>query len=327
MTSEVTAHARAFVEEHLPRARGLGIALADQIDEPEAFVTTLQEGLENLADDAYAAEQQRVAQGSGAVIGVRWPLWRAVARQLRTPLAESSPASAVWLAQRLVTSPIREIRLFALVPLERSLATDPERTWQLLRRLGHAANDWISVDAMADLIAQGILREPFRWAELEQLVYSPHRWERRLVGSTLARLPFQVPAPRRGQIDPRHHGLAVIESLIGDADPAVQKALGWALREWTRVDQQGVSALLLAEADRAALTDDGHRSWVIRDALSAQPPEVAREVRARISAIRRRTGSPATSVASKVAASYGDSLARADQAVDSQGERMAGATR
>ncbi len=53
--------------------------------------------------------------------------------------------------------------------------------------------DWVSVDVLAGLYAQGILAEHFRWAELEQLVYSADRWERRLVGSTVANVPHGLP--------------------------------------------------------------------------------------------------------------------------------------
>ncbi|MEX2547477.1 MAG: hypothetical protein WD830_06755, partial [Chloroflexota bacterium] len=65
MTSEVTKRAQAFVAEHLPEARGLGVTLAELIDEPEEFVSAMREGLASLADPAYAAEQERVAPGSG----------------------------------------------------------------------------------------------------------------------------------------------------------------------------------------------------------------------------------------------------------------------
>ncbi len=41
-----------------------------------------------------------------------------------------------------------------------------------MRRLGRRAEDWIAVDSLADLWARGILSESFRWAELEQLLYS-----------------------------------------------------------------------------------------------------------------------------------------------------------
>jgi 3-methyladenine DNA glycosylase AlkD len=323
LTSDVSARAQAWVDERLPEARGLGEQLAELIDDPEAFVSALQEGFERLADPAYAAEQERVAPGSGAVIGVRWPLVRAVGRQLRAPLLEGSSASAISLAQRLVRAEIRELRLFATVALDASLADDPERTWQVLRRLARAANDWISVDAMADLVARGIIAEPRRWAELEQLIYSSSRWERRLVGSTLARMPFQVPASQRRTLD-GVRGLMLIEALIGDADEQVQKALGWALREWTRVHAPGVAALLEAEATTAVREDDGHRAWVIRDALSSQPGDVARSLRHRIAGVRRRTTAPATSRAAAVAGEFVSALEGAERVVRQQGERMAG---
>ena len=62
--------------------------------------------------------------------------------------------------------------------LLRALPDEPERTWQLMRRLGARAGDWIEVDALAQAWAVGVLAEPFRWAELEQLVYSVSVMER-----------------------------------------------------------------------------------------------------------------------------------------------------
>ena len=222
--------AAALVAERLPQARGLGLALAELIDDPESFTRTLTEGLEQLADEAYAIEQERVAPGSGAVIGTRWPLVHAVERALRRPLGESSSSSALWLAQRLAASEYREVRLFSLPCLERSLPDDPERSWQLMRRLGRGARDWISVDTLASVYAQGILLEPFRWAELEQLVYSKQNMERRLVGATLARMPYEIQggAGRSEALD-AGRALELISMLMGDADDQVQKALSWAL--------------------------------------------------------------------------------------------------
>jgi 3-methyladenine DNA glycosylase AlkD len=330
LTSDATARARAFVAEKLPQARGLGQALAELIDDPEVFVAVLREGFEQLADDEYAAEQQRVAPGSGLVFGVRWPLIDAVASQLRSPLSESSASSALWLAQRLAAGEEREVRLFSHVPLRRALTADPERSWQLMRRLARVAHDWISVDTLADLVALGVLQERFRWAELEQLVYSSNPWERRLVGSSIARVPFQL--PRRE----RHHlagtpALMIIKSLIGDAEEYVQKSLSWALREWTAVDPAGVARLLRDEANAAAAADDGNRAWVIRDALTSQPAPLAAELRAVMTGVRRRHGASSTSAAAEVAAGFsraGEPLTElADRAVATQGERQGAARR
>ena len=324
MTSDTSQRARAFVAEQTPAARGLGQALAELIDDPEAFVAVLREGFASLADPAYAAEQERVAPGTGAVFGVRWPLINAVAGQLRAPLAESSSSSALWLAQRLAGGAEHEVRLFSHVPLKRALADDPERAWQLMRRLAHAASDWIAVDSLAHLYAQGLLAERFRWAELEQLVYSQQRWERRLVGSTVATIPFRLPRHRRAEVLAAAPGLTLIKSLIGDDEPDVQKALSWALRSWHEVDRTGVADTLRSEAARARRDDDGHRAWVVRDALTlpALDPALVRELRVTLDGIRRRPGAPPTSDAHAAAAAFGGLDGLADTAVAQQGERQ-----
>ncbi|CAN5731392.1 hypothetical protein BH23CHL7_BH23CHL7_02650 [soil metagenome] len=318
-----TQRAQAFVAERLPEARGLGQALAELIDDPEAFVAILHEGFGRLADETYAAEQERVAPGSGAVIGVRWPLAHAVADHLRRSLAEGSSSSALWLAQRLFEERAHELRLFSHVPLRRALTDDPERSWQLMRRLAGAAGDWIAVDSLADLYARGILAEHRRWAELEQLVYSPSRWERRLVGSTLATIPHRLPRQRRSELA-AGPGLAIIGSLIGDAEPDVQKALSWALRSWYEVDAAGTTAFLRRLADAARATDDGHRAWVVRDALTlpAIPQPLRLELRGQLDGIRRRPGAPSTSEAGATAAAFGGFEALSRQTLAAQGERM-----
>ena len=323
MTSEITRRAQAFVAERLPEARGLGLALAELIDEPEEFVSVIREGLRGLADPAYAAEQERVAPGSGQVFGVRNPLMAALAGQLRQPLKQSSSSSALWLAERLATEDEREVVLFSHVALHRALPDDPERTWQLMRRLARHAKDWVSVDELAELFAKGILLERFRWAELEQLIYSADKWERRLVGSTVARLPFELPRHHRASISGTP-GLMLIKSLIGDAEPDVQKSLSWALRSWNEVDPLGVAHLLREEAQTARTADDGHRAWVVRDALTWPGTDkgLASQIRGTLDGVRRRPGAPSTSSASAVAGAFAGFEQMSEQAVALQGERQ-----
>jgi 3-methyladenine DNA glycosylase AlkD len=322
-SSNATARAQAFIAERLPEARGLGQVLADLIDDPDAFTQVLREGFERLADDAYAAEQERVAPGSGRSIGVRWPLVHAVAGQLRRPLDEGSAASALWLAVRLAEADEHEIRLFSHVGLRRALIEDPERSWQLMRQLASRASDWIAVDALADLYAQGLIAEYRRWAEIEQLVYSSSRWERRLVGSTVATLPHRLPRPRRHELA-RTPGLSLVRTLIGDAEPDVQKALAWALRSWYEVDPTGTIELLRAEARRAKADDDGHRAWVVRDALTlpAMPQPLRLEIRQLLEGVRRRPGAPSTSEAARTAVAFGDLGELARGTLAAQGARM-----
>jgi len=151
----------------------------------------------------------------------------------------------------------------------------------------------------------GIAREPYRWAELEQLVYSPSRWERRLVGSTVATMPH---VDRRRGRDPQvaAHGLELIGELIGDAQPDVQKALAWALRSLAAIDLEATTTFLDEQATQAVRNSDGHRAWVVRDALPKIAPADADRLRARLDGIRRRPGARSTSRAAEAAARFDD---------------------
>ena len=67
-------------------------------------------------------------------------------------------------------------------------------------------------------------------------------------------------------------GLDLVGQLIGDAEPDVQKALSWALRELAKVDPGAGRRLLPRPGrDAAAATADGHRAWVLRDTLAKLP--------------------------------------------------------
>ncbi len=302
--SEVTARAVAFVAERRDPAEALGTSLAELTNDPDAFAAALRRGLADLADPDYLAGQQRVAPGIGAVHGVRWPLLAAIQRGFRNATRDDRPTTLLFLADRLFHEVELEARWFAFGLLERTLATETERTWQLLRRAAREAGDWITVDSLAHPYAKGIAAEPYRWAELEQLVYSPSRWERRLVGSTIATMTH-VDRRRGRDPDVAVHALPLLGQLIGDAEPDVQKALSWAYRSLTVVDAGATEAALRDETDRAASTADGHRAWVIRDTLSKLDPATADELRDRLAGIRRHAGAPSTSAAADTIARFG----------------------
>jgi hypothetical protein len=100
------------------------------------------------------------------------------------------------------------------------------------------------------------------------------------------------------------HGLAIIRQLMGDAAPEVQKALAWALRSLAIVDRAGVATFLHEETAQARANGDGHRAWVIRDALGKLDPRDADPIRASLIGIRRRAGAPSTSSAAATAADF-----------------------
>ena len=302
--SPVTERATALVAERRPIAEALGRDLAEHVNDPAAFAAALRDGLRDLSDPEYLEGQRRIAPGIGALFGVRWPLIEAVKRGFRESTRRERTGGWLFIADRLLREEELEPRWFAFGLLERLIADDPERTWQLLRRAAREAGDWITVDSLAHPVGKGILAESYRWAELEQLVYSPSRWERRLIGSTIATTPF-IDHRLGRQPDIARHGLDLIGQLLGDDEPDVQKALAWALRSLTLVDRGAVAAFCERESIRAAEDSDGHRAWVIRDALAKLDPAAAGPIRARLDGIRRRAGAPSTSAAAAAAARFG----------------------
>ena len=119
--------------------------------------------------------------------------------------------------------------------------------------------------------------------------------------------PVRRPSPRsragRRAARPR----PILADLIGDAEPDVQKALSWALRIAGPRRPRGrrrSSSTPRPPSPRAM--DDGHRAWVIRDALPKLDPRTrASRLRAQLDGIRRASRRPSTSRAAETAARFG----------------------
>ncbi len=301
--SPATQRARVLVAERTPVALELGREAGGLVQEPAVLAATVHAGLERLADPDDHEGMHWVAPGLGPTLGVRQPLLAAMSRGLRDATREDRATTLLDVADALLHDEILEMHWLAYDLLERAIVSEPERTWQRVRVEASHAGDWVTVDSLAHVAGRGILSEPYRWAELEQLIYSPSRWERRLVGSTIATIPH---VDRHAGRDPdvAAHALPILADLIGDADPDVQKSLSWALRSMSAVDHVATVAFLRREAAIATHEDDGHRAWVVRDALEKLPPDEAAAIRASVAGIRKRPGAPSTSRASATAAAF-----------------------
>ena len=310
LTSPVTAAARLFVADRVAAAASLGERLIPLLGRPDDFVAELEAGFRELADPAYLDGSRRIAPGLGEIIGIRLPLMEAARKAFKRGTRHGPSSPLLDAVDRLIGNRYADIRWFGMWNFDRLLPTDPERTWQLMRRAAREAAEWITIDTLAHPYGAGILREPRRWAELEQLVFSPSRWERRLVGSTLATMPH-VNVP--GGKDPHsmvRDGLALISQLIGDSEPDVQKALSWALRTYAQLNPPEVTVFLEAEAQAARRDQDGNRAWVIRDSLSKLPAGAAADLRSTLEGVRRTSGGPSTSRAAITAADFASSTWR-----------------
>ena len=301
--STTTVRAQAFVAAHLDAAVALGRAAGDEAQDPARVAAVLQAGLASLADPEYLEGQRRVAPGIGGIAGVRNPLLAAVGRGLRASTRRDRPTALLDIADHLTREHTLELHWIAFGLLDRTITAEPERTWQLVRREARTASDWITVDNLAHVAGRGILAEQYRWAELEQLVYSPSRWERRLAGSSVATIPFVDRVAGRTR-DVARRGIGILGDLMGDAEPDVQKSLSWALRSLLAVDQGPVIAFLERETDAAIADGDGNRAWVVRDTFAKLPTATADRLRTALADIRRRPGARSTSRGSAAAADF-----------------------
>jgi hypothetical protein len=288
MTRELSAtsvESNRFVAERIDAARALGERLAGLAADPDAFVAAVERGFAEIADPSSLDGLRRVTPGIGEALGVRLPLMDAANKAFRRGTRTAPPAQLLHLVELLLERPASEVRWFGMWNLERLLPADPDGTWTLMRRAASSAGEWITVDTLAHPYGAGILRDPARWAELDRLVESKSRWERRLVGSTLATMPH---VKLTGAKDPRQvpQGLGRIERLMGDPEPDVQKALSWALRTYADIDSAAVVAFIDREVMTACRENDGNRAWVIRDTLP-KLPEHSEGLRQILAGIRR----------------------------------------
>ena len=284
--SPVTLAANAFVDSHRAEAEALGDRLAALTGDPVRFERELEDGLHALADPLVPDGIRAVTPGLGPVIGVRLPLLSSAHRRFVRGTRQVPEARIRDCIEPLLGHQMAEVQWFGMWSFERLLAAEPTRTWSLIRRAARAAHEWITVDTLAHPCGAGILRDPARWSELERLAGSESRWERRLVGSTVATMPFvKLPGARGPEVVRR--GLAMAGRLMGDPEPDVQKALSWALRNLAALDGPAVVALVDAGAEIARSAGDGNRAWVIRDCLSKLPASDAARLRAELQGVRR----------------------------------------
>lgn len=299
--SSVTEASKAFVASHLDRATELGRELANLVATPDAFVTAIENGFGDLGDPANLQLTLRIAPGLGTALGVRLPLMEATHKAFKRETGRVSAPLLHALVERLVANDVSEIRWFGMWDMERLLSRNPRKTWELMRVAAHEATEWITVDTLAHPYATGILREPRRWSDLQAFVHSPSRWERRLVGSTIATLPHVRHAGAKDK-GVASRGLMLIGMLIGDAEPDVQKALSWALRSLAPIDTDAVVAFVERETATAIKTNDGNRAWVLRDTLPKLPKETATTIRPQLDGLRRRAAASAKNTSTKAGA-------------------------
>jgi 3-methyladenine DNA glycosylase AlkD len=179
------------------------------------------------ADPALAPGQQAYMKSAMPFLGVRVPRARAIARQCAKGTTDAAAllgaAGDLWDAASHREERYAAMALLALRPLRGDIRLVPAiehmvrtgRWWDFTDELAHRLADLHDADAVG---TAALVRG---WASDEDF------WVRRI--AILSQLG------RRDRVDPRL--LAdTIEPNVADSEFFIRKAIGWALREYARVD-------------------------------------------------------------------------------------------
>ena len=232
----------------------------------------------SFADPVYPGGLPRiVVPGLGPTHGVRWPLLAAVLARLPGRDAVVSDRHRSWSSQTACSTSrcSRRAGSRSGCSSARSRAS-PSGPGSSCAARPREAHDWTTVDTLAHAFGRGILTEPFRWAELEQLVFSPSRWERRLVASTIATIPL-VERPRAASRTIVARGLEILGISSAMPNPMFRKR--WPGRPRSMANRSRRATLARLRAERRApipttATAPGSSATLCRRSPDGRDPEL-----------------------------------------------------
>lgn len=201
--------------------------------------------LEGQIDSAYAAKISELVPTKMQILGVRVPNIRADVRRFVAEHSEMDAGVACDLFDACCERPCREELLFAQGILERFRRRLDSSVWSRMDRWIDAIDNWEVCDQLSkNVAAELIVREPKLSRDLRKWVRSKNPWRRRFALAASTSL-------NQGGRENVQLALDLCNPLMREADPIVQKAVGWALREARKRDAKLVKQFLTKHADQA----------------------------------------------------------------------------
>lgn len=137
-----------------------------------------------------------------------------------------------------------EVKTVALLAIRSRVRELTERDWVWLSRFVRQVENWEHSDGLASILADLHERYPkITYPTLRAWNCSKHPWERR---ASLTSLLYYSAARKRPP--PARRILTLVEPLVSDPHPYVQKAVGWTLRECGNVYPRETLAFLRCHA-------------------------------------------------------------------------------
>jgi 3-methyladenine DNA glycosylase AlkD len=203
--------------------------------DPDEAAAEVADALRAIGTPERAAQEQRYLKSELEFFGVTVPETRRVVKAAVRARPELDQAAIVAWAVALWRLPVHERRMAAvellMLAAPRLSADDLATVEGLVRESG----TWALVDGLAvDVAGEIALRDPRAWAVIDRWSADPDFWLRR---SALLSLLRGIRAGRPELA--RFNGYA--ETMLGEREFFVRKAIGWVLREISKRDPDWVA--------------------------------------------------------------------------------------
>jgi 3-methyladenine DNA glycosylase AlkD len=212
---------------------------------PRRLADAIERRLAGLGTAERAVHEKRYLKSDLQFLGAT--VWQ-IRGEVRAALAELDldRDQLLQLVEALWSVPIHERRMATVVTLERHRALLGAGDLPLVERLLRESRTWALVDGMAvDVVGSILTAEPARAsATLDRWAADGDIWIRRS-----ALLAWLRPLRGGAELDTF---LGYADSMIGEKEFFIRKAIGWVLREVGRRRPEEVAAWLAPRTDRAS---------------------------------------------------------------------------
>ncbi len=194
----------------------------------EEFVLAIRKRLLEIADPVQKEKAERLTSGS-ICIGIKVPDLRNLAKEVYTELKYVSFSDVLSICDALIKSKCREELLFAFFYLSKYKKQTSNITWDRIQVWLDSIDNWETCDQLSSTVVAPILRSsPEKIDQLMPLVTAANLWKRRFAAATAANINH------KGETFPTET-FAICQPLLTDSELMVTKAVGWALRELSKV--------------------------------------------------------------------------------------------
>ncbi|NUP13301.1 MAG: DNA alkylation repair protein [Polyangiaceae bacterium] len=211
-----------------------------------ALRAEIRASLEASADPEYRAKISRLVPTGAPLLGVTVPRIRELAKLFRPKTKMLDAGGVLSLVEGQFDGRCREEMLFGTFVLVDHKRTLKDVLLPAIDRFIELIDNWEVCDQLAmNVAAPMVAADPKLSRELVRWASSANPWRRRFAVATAAALNQKGRSLVRETLD-------VCACLLQDGDPSVQKAVGWALREACKCDEEAVYNLLLERREQVA---------------------------------------------------------------------------